>query len=45
MKENEADSWEQADNWFKSLRPNKITPVIIHHANRDGTPTSSFAKN
>ncbi|MDR2737508.1 MAG: AAA family ATPase [Puniceicoccales bacterium] len=23
------------DNWFKGLRTNKITPVIIHHANRD----------
>jgi hypothetical protein len=36
MKGNEADSWEQVDNWFKNLPTNKITPVIIHHANREG---------
>jgi hypothetical protein len=44
MKENEADSWEQVDNWFKSLRTNKITPVIIHHANREGKDMRGTSK-
>jgi hypothetical protein len=44
MKENEADSWEQVDNWFKNLRTNKITPVIIHHANREGKDMRGTSK-
>jgi hypothetical protein len=44
MKENEADSWEQVDNWFKNLRINKITPVIIHHANREGKDMRGTSK-
>jgi KaiC/GvpD/RAD55 family RecA-like ATPase len=44
MKENEADSWEQVDNWFKSLRTNKITPVIIHRANREGKDMRGTSK-
>jgi putative DNA primase/helicase len=36
MKENEADSWELANNWLLDLRRRKIAVVIVHHAGRSG---------
>jgi hypothetical protein len=44
MKENEAYSWEQMDNRFKNLQTNGITPVIIHHANREGKDMRDTSK-
>jgi AAA domain/CHC2 zinc finger len=36
VRENEADSWEQVNNWLLDLRRRKIAVLIIHHAGRSG---------
>jgi hypothetical protein len=36
VRENEADSWEQVNQWLLDLRRRKIAVLIIHHAGRSG---------
>ncbi|MDR0692999.1 MAG: AAA family ATPase [Puniceicoccales bacterium] len=36
MRENEADDWEKVSSWLQKFQRNKISVIILHHANRDG---------
>jgi hypothetical protein len=36
MRENEADDWEKVSSWLQKCQRNKISVIILHHANRDG---------
>ena len=36
MKENEGDAWEPVKQWLLTLRRNRISVVLVHHAGRNG---------
>lgn len=36
VKENEGDAWEPVKQWFLTLRRNRISVLLVHHAGRNG---------
>ena len=36
VKENEGDAWEPVKQWLLTLRRNRISVVLVHHAGRNG---------
>jgi KaiC/GvpD/RAD55 family RecA-like ATPase len=42
--ENEAESWNGAQEWFLSLRRRAISVLLIHHANKNGSQRGTSKK-